>query len=60
MTAPLETLTQAQVHCPSCTHSVPADVLCAGKRVKVVTGQKCERCRSSLDAAAVLYLRQAA
>lgn len=48
------------VHCPICTHSVPADVEYAGKRIKVTAGQKCERCHSSLDAAALLYLRHAA
>lgn len=48
------------VHCPICTHSVPADVEYVGKRIKVIAGQKCERCHSSLDAAALLYLRHAA
>lgn len=53
-------ISTGQVHCPICTHSVPADVEFGGKRAMVVTGQKCERCHSSLDAAAVLYLRHAA
>jgi len=48
------------VHCPICTHSVPADVEYVGKRIKVIAGQKCQRCHSSLDAAALLYLRHAA
>ena len=51
---------KGQVHCPICTHSVPADVEYQGKRVKVVPGQKCQRCHASLDAAALLYLREAA
>jgi len=48
------------VNCPICTHSVAADVEYVGKRIKVIAGQKCERCGSSLDAAALLYLRHAA
>lgn len=49
-----------QVHCPICTHSVPAEVEYVGKRIRVIAGQKCARCQSSLDAAALLYLRHAA
>jgi endogenous inhibitor of DNA gyrase (YacG/DUF329 family) len=65
MKAPLEKAPsgkkqQAQVHCPICTHTVPADVEVAARRVKVLEGQKCPRCQSSLDAAAVVYIRQAA
>ncbi len=60
MKVPEARTVQGQVHCPICTHSVPADVVTSGKRVTVVPGQKCERCRSSLDAAALLYLRHAA
>ena len=48
------------VHCPICTHSVPANVEYTAKRVKVIAGQKCQRCGSSLDAAALLYLQNAA
>jgi hypothetical protein len=60
MKAPVAQTAKGQVHCPICTHSVPADVEYIGKRVKVIPGQKCERCHSSLDAAALLYMRQAA
>lgn len=48
------------VNCPICTHAVPADVEYVGKKIKVIAGQKCGRCGSSLDAAALLYLRHAA
>jgi len=53
--------TQAQLHCPMCTHSVPGLIEYVGrKKVRVVPGQKCRRCHSLLDAAAVLYLSNAA
>ena len=51
---------EGQVHCPICTHTVPASVEYTERRMKVVPGQKCRRCHASLDAAALLYLRQAA
>jgi transposase-like protein len=52
--------TKGLVHCPICTHTVPAQVEVHSKRMKVVAGQRCPRCQSSLDAAAVLYLAHAA
>ena len=51
---------KAYLHCPICTHTVPATVEYTDRRMKVVPGQKCQRCHASLDAAALLYLRQAA
>jgi uncharacterized Zn finger protein (UPF0148 family) len=51
---------EGRVHCPICTHTVPATVEFTDRRMKVVPGQKCQRCHASLDAAALLYLRQAA
>jgi len=51
---------EGHVHCPICTHTVPANIEYAGKQVRVVPGQKCGRCGSSLAAAALLYVRQAA
>ena len=48
------------VHCPICTHSVEADVLLRGKRLLTLPGQKCPRCASSLDAAYILRLDNAA
>jgi hypothetical protein len=43
-----------------CTHTVPAEIETVARRVRVAPGQKCPRCRASLDAAAVVYIRQAA
>jgi hypothetical protein len=59
MKAPLVRV-QAQVHCPMCTHTVPAAVTIVAKRTKVAPGQKCPRCHASLDAAAVVFIREAA
>jgi uncharacterized protein (UPF0212 family) len=41
-------------YCPICTHTVEAQVIMVGKRAWVKSGQKCPRCRSALDSAAVL------
>jgi len=60
MKVPTIETVRAMVHCPICTHTVPASVEIAAKRMKVVAGQKCGRCNSALDAAAVLYLPHAA
>lgn len=59
-TAPKNQVTQGFVHCPMCTHTVSANVEHVGKRVRVAPGQKCQRCQASLDAAALLYMREAA
>lgn len=56
----LDKVANAQVHCPICTHSVPAEVVAGAKRSYVTPGQKCPRCASSLDAAFVLQVVQAA
>ena len=48
-----------QVQCPMCTHSVAAEAAQSGRRALVLRGQKCSRCKSSLDASAVLYARAA-
>jgi hypothetical protein len=48
------------VHCPSCTHNVPARIEVVKKRIRVVAGQKCPRCHSPLDAAVVLPQLEAA
>ncbi len=53
-------IVQGHVHCPMCTHSVPAMVESTRKRMKIRMGQRCPRCHASLDAAAVLYLLNAA
>jgi len=60
MNTPVAEITKGLVHCPSCTHTVPAKVSILAKRMSVLAGQRCERCHSSLDAAAVLYLARAA
>ena len=51
---------KGQVHCPICTHTVPAAIDIAGKRVKVSPGQRCPRCSASLDVAVVVQLPEAA
>ncbi|MCU1329057.1 MAG: hypothetical protein JWN34_4427 [Bryobacterales bacterium] len=58
--APRQETGRAHVHCPMCTHSVPAEVNYVKKRMVVKAGQKCPRCAASLDVAAVLYLLHAA
>jgi len=52
--------TKASVYCYLCTHTVEAEVLYDRKAAMVKPGQKCPRCRSSLDAAYVLRLDRAA
>jgi hypothetical protein len=39
-----------KVYCPICTHTVDAQVQHADRRTFVTPGQKCPRCRGSLDA----------
>jgi endogenous inhibitor of DNA gyrase (YacG/DUF329 family) len=48
------------VHCPICTHTVEAEVTQIGRRVFAKPGQKCPRCSSPLDAAAVVRFDRAA
>ena len=49
-----------QVHCPICTHTVPADIDLKGKSPRVAAGQKCGRCGSSLDVAVIVQIPEAA
>jgi uncharacterized protein (UPF0212 family) len=56
----LEKTMPGQVHCPICTHNVAADINISGKKALVVPGQKCPRCSSTLDAAFVLEVLEAA
>ena len=56
----IEKHTQGQVHCPICTHNVPAEVDCKGKYARVAQGQKCPRCGSSLDVAVLVQIPEAA
>jgi hypothetical protein len=51
---------KGQVHCPICTHTVPADIDLKGRYARVVRGQKCPRCSSSLDVAVVVQIPEAA
>jgi hypothetical protein len=60
MKALVENHTQGQAHCPICTHNVPADIDLKGKFVRVTPGQRCPRCRSSLDVAVVFQIPEAA
>ena len=45
---------RSSVYCLICTHTVEADVVPAGRKMFVRSGQKCPRCSSALDAAYVL------
>ena len=51
---------QGAVYCPLCTHTVDAKVVYNGRSARVVAGQKCPRCSSSLDAGYVLHVNRAA
>ena len=57
--------TDALVYCPICTHSVHGKVrfvrnAAARKTAVTVSGQRCSRCASPLDAAVVLRIEEAA
>ena len=56
----IEDQTKGQVHCPICTHTVPAEVEFKGKYPRVLKGQKCGRCGSSLDVAVIVQVPEAA
>jgi hypothetical protein len=60
MKAPVANPIQGDVHCPICTHTVPAEVDLKGKRPRVAPGQRCPRCSSSLDVAVIVALPEAA
>ncbi len=51
---------KGQVHCPICTHTVPAEIDLKGRRTRVAPGQRCPRCSSSLDVAVVVQIPEAA
>ena len=51
---------EGRVYCFICTHTVPAQVVAAGKATRVKMGQKCRRCSASLDAGYVLTSQVAA
>jgi transposase-like protein len=52
--------TKGQVHCPICTHTVPAELDLRGKYARVAKGQRYPRCGSSLDVAVVIQIPEAA
>jgi hypothetical protein len=60
MKALAENHTKGQVHCPMCTHTVPAEIDLKGKYARVAPGQRCSRCGASLDVAAVVQIPEAA
>ena len=60
MKAFMENHTMGQVHCPMCTHTVPADIDLKGKRPRVAPGQRCQRCGASLDVAVIVQVPEAA
>jgi len=49
-----------EVYCPLCTHTVPGKVIVGPGKLRVVAGQKCPRCSSSLDAGYVFRTDRAA
>jgi len=51
---------KGQVHCPICTHTVPADIDLTGRYARVAPSQRCPRCSSSLDVAVVVQIPEAA
>jgi hypothetical protein len=48
------------VYCPICTHTVEAAVLTTRKASIVKPGQRCGRCKSTLDAGYVFRFERAA
>ncbi len=52
--------TKGHVHCPMCTHTVPAEIDLKGKVARAAPGQICPRCGSSLDVAVVVQIPEAA
>ena len=49
-----------RVHCPMCTHRVDATVQASRRISRVKPGQRCPRCKASLDAGFVLETATAA
>ncbi len=49
---------EARVYCPICTHTVEAEVVSVEsgyrRKLRVIGGQRCQRCTAPLDAAFVL------
>jgi hypothetical protein len=60
MKALLANQTKGHVHCPMCTHTVPAEIDLKGRHARTAPGQMCPRCGSSLDVAVVVQVLEAA
>ena len=60
MKAFLKNHIMGQVHCPMCTHTVPANIELKGKRPQVAQGQRCPRCGASLNVAVIVQVPEAA
>jgi hypothetical protein len=60
MKALIENHMKGQVHCPICTHTVPADLDLRGRRAQVAPGQRCPRCNATLDVAVIVVIPEAA
>ena len=56
----IETRVSGRVHCPICTHTVPAEIALKGKHIRLVSGQRCGRCGCTLDVAVIIQVPQAA
>ena len=56
----VEDHTVGQVHCPICTHTVPAEIDLKGKSPRVAAGQRCPRCGASLNVAVIIQVPEAA
>lgn len=56
----IQNLTEGRVFCPMCTHDVPAELDLTGKRARVAPGQRCPRCRATLDVAVIVQIPEAA
>jgi hypothetical protein len=56
----MEKHTKGLAHCPICTHTVSAEIDLRGKYPRVLVGEKCPRCHSPLDVAAVVQIPEAA
>lgn len=60
MKSPVQNNMMGEVHCPICTHTVPADIDLKGRFARVMPGQRCARCGASLDVAVVVQIPEAA
>ena len=60
MRAFIENHTEGRVFCPICTHTVAANLNLNGKIPRVIPGQRCPRCRATLDVAVIVQIPEAA